>query len=51
MNKLLMETAAGKYAETAAGVIEHFYLGKNKDVPDWIKKNTVFRIIGFEYLE
>lgn len=50
MTKLLMETEAGKYAETAALIIKHFYDEKKEDPPDWVEKNTVFGIAGFESL-
>lgn len=50
MKKLLMETPAGKYAETAASIIKHFYEEKKDTPPDWIEKNTVFKIAGFESL-
>lgn len=49
MQKLLMETEAGKYSETASGIIKHFYIEKKEEPPDWIAQNTVFEIIGFGY--
>lgn len=50
MNIILVEKKLGQYVQIAQDIIKHFYAEKGQEVPDWVEKNTLFSIKGFEYL-
>lgn len=50
MKTLLWEKKLGEYVQIAQDVIKHFYIETGKEVPEWVEKNTLFLIKGFEYL-
>lgn len=51
MKTILQEKKLGHYVQIAQDIIKHFYMETGIEVPNWIEKNTLFLIKGFEYLK
>jgi len=50
MDTLLRDTKGGEYVQIAQDIIKHFYKETRAEMPEWVEKNTLFSIGGFEYL-
>jgi hypothetical protein len=50
INTKLQNINLGKYVQIAQEIIKHFYKEARLDLPEWIERNKLFAISGFEYL-
>jgi hypothetical protein len=48
---IMTERPIGEYAQIAQRIIAYILLAMGRTTPDWLEKNTLFRIKGFDYLQ
>ena len=51
MSRIMEETKAGEYFETASSLIGHLHDQSRKKRPEWLKGNVRFRIRGVDLIE
>ncbi len=50
MKTILLEKELGEYVQIAQKIITHFYTETGHNTSEWVDKNTLFIIQGFEYI-
>jgi len=51
MERILEQTKTGKYVSVAENLIKYLYECGGKSPPEWLSKNTLFRLKGIEILD
>lgn len=50
VKEILLKNELDKYFETVQNIISHFYNQQDENPPEWLKKNTLYKFSGIDYL-